>query len=52
MARSAASYGAGALHKTAFSDEALFRSAPQYEASPQCFDMKHSLCLYDERNER
>ena len=39
----------GVLHKTPFSDEALFRFTPQYEASPQCSDMKHSLRSYDQK---
>ena len=30
------------LHKNAFSDEALFRFTPQYEASSFHSDMKHS----------
>ena len=49
MARSAASCGeavlhtpSGVLHKNAFSDEALFRFTPQYEASSFHSDMKHS----------
>ena len=32
----------GVLHKNAFSDEALFRFTPQYEASLFHSDMKHS----------
>ena len=32
----------GVLHKNAFSDEALFRFTPQYEASSFHSDMKHS----------
>ena len=52
MARSAASYFCvldtqrrarhKVLHKNAFSDEALFRFTPQYEASSFHSDMKHS----------
>ena len=51
MARSAASYilmldeqssqAQNVLHKNAFSDEALFRFTPQYEASSFHSDMKH-----------
>ena len=38
------------LHKNAFSDEALFRFTPQYEASSFHSDMKHSACApYDEK---
>ena len=47
MARSAASCTQGALHtasavlhKSAFSDEALFRFTQKYEASPLRSDMK------------
>ena len=48
MAQRAASYGEavlhaplGALHKNAFSAEALSRFTPQYEASPLRSAMKH-----------
>ena len=38
------------LHKNAFSDEALFRFTPQYEASSFHSDMKHSAhAPYDEK---
>ena len=38
------------LHKNAFSDEALFRFPPQYEASSFHSDMKHSAYApYDEK---
>ena len=41
------------LHKNAFSDEALFRFTPQYEASSFHSDMKHSAYApYDEKNEK
>ena len=60
MARSAASYilmldeqssqAQNVLHKNAFSDEALFRFTPQYEASSFHSDMKHSAhAPYDEK---
>ena len=63
MARSAASYilmldeqssqAQNVLHKNAFSDEALFRFTPQYEASSFHSDMKHSAhAPYDEKNEK
>ena len=40
----------GVLHKNAFSDEALFRFSPQYEASSFHSDMKHSAYApYDEK---
>ena len=65
MARCAASYilmldeqssqAQNVLHKNAFSDEALFRFTPQYEASSFHSDMKHSAhAPYDEKmkNER
>ena len=40
----------GVLHKNAFSDEALFRFTPQYEASSFHSDMKHSAYApYDEK---
>ena len=45
----------GVLHKNAFSDEALFRFTPQYEASSFHSDVKHSAhAPYDEKmkNER
>ena len=38
------------LHKNTFSDEALFRFTPQYEASSFHSDMKHSAhAPYDEK---
>ena len=50
---SCASYFAASrkvLHKNAFSDEALFRFTPQYEASSFHSDMKHSAYApYDEK---
>ena len=57
MAQRAASYGEavlhaplGALHKNAFSAEALSRFTPQYEASSFHSDMKHSAYApYDEK---
>ena len=63
MARNAASYilmldeqssqAQNVLHKNAFSDEALFRFTPQYEASSFHSDMKHSAYApYDEKNEK